>query len=71
MPGRKYSAWLERVMNSAEKPHQDADLTRLELGPRWVSRFLRIRKLFLSKFITAYRERLATRSLYLDALRLR
>ncbi len=41
---------LERVMNSAEKPHQDADSAVSSVHRR--SPVFRIRKPFLSKFIT-------------------
>jgi hypothetical protein len=44
---------LERVMNSAGKPHPDADSTVSSVHRR--SPVFRIRKPFLSKFITASR----------------
>jgi hypothetical protein len=42
---------LERVMNSAEKPHRNANVSVSSVLPR--SSVFRISKPFLSKFITA------------------
>ena len=49
-----FTKCLERVMNSAEKPHRNANLSVSSVLRR--SPVFRISKLFLSKFITAPRE---------------